>query len=86
MVGSLSMASSKGKLLLLDSFFPFDPFLLEETKEMVECIYRPYTGEIIDDSDEEEVTDDDSEEDEVDDTPDSGLGKRKRQEQLDIVR
>ena len=59
---SLSMASSKGKPLLLDSFFPFDPFLLEETKEMVEGIYRPYTGEINDDSDEEEDMDDDSDE------------------------
>jgi len=84
-VGSLSMASSKGKPLLLDCFFPFDPFLLEQTKEMVENIYRPYTGEIIDDSDEEEDMDDDSEE-EVDDTPDSGLGMRKRRERLDSVR
>lgn len=83
-VGSLSQASSKGKPLLLDCFFPFDPYLLEETKDYVGQIYRPYTGEIIADSDEEESSDDESEEDEVD-TPDSGLG-RKRRERMDSYR
>eukprot|EP00092_Neocalanus_flemingeri_P006602 GFUD01007121.1.p1 GENE.GFUD01007121.1~~GFUD01007121.1.p1 ORF type:complete len:614 (+),score=188.47 GFUD01007121.1:461-2302(+) len=84
-VGSLSQASSKGKPLLLDCFFPFDPYMLEETKEFVEGIYRPYTGEIIYDSDEEEESDDDSEE-EADDTLDSGLGKRKKRERTDSYR
>jgi len=83
-VGSLSQASSKGKPLLLDCFFPFDPYLLEETKEYVGHIYRPYTGEFIADSDEEESSEDESEEDEVD-TPDSGLG-RKRRERMDSYR
>jgi len=84
-VGSLSQASSKGKPLLLDCFFPFDPYLLEESKEYVDEMYRPYTGEIIDDSDEEDDGNDDSEE-EMDDTPDSGLGIRKRRERLDSYR
>jgi len=85
-VGSLSQASSKGKPLLLDCFFPFDPYLLEETKEFVDQIYRPYTGELIYESDEEESSDGDVESEEEDvDTPDSGLGK-KRRERLDSYR
>jgi len=83
-VGSLSQASSKGKPLLLDCFFPFDPYLLEETKDYVGQIYRPFTGEIIADSDEEESSEDESEEDDVD-TPDSGLGRRRR-ERIDSYR
>jgi len=83
-VGSLSQAGSKGKPMLLDCFFPFDPYLLQETKNFVDNIYRPYTGEIIDESDEEEYGDEQSDEDDVD-TPDSGLGKRRR-ERLDSSR
>ena len=61
--------------LLLDCFFPFDPYLLEETKEFVDQIYRPYTGEFIYESDEEESSYGDvKSEEEDDDTPDSGLG------------
>ena len=61
--------------LLLDCFFPFDPYLLEETKEFVDQIYRPYTREFIYESDEEESSDGDVESEEEDvDTPDSGLG------------
>jgi len=83
-VGSLSQAGSKGKPMLLDCFFPFDPYLLEETRDYVEKIYRPYTGEIIEESDDEEYSDDvESEEDA--DTPDSGLGKKKR-ERIDSCR
>jgi len=86
-VGSLSQAGSKGKPLLLDCFFPFDPYVLEDSKEFVDKIYRPYTGEIIYESDEEEESsDDDVESLEGDvDTPDSGLGK-KRRERLDSYR
>lgn len=83
-VGSLSQAGSKGKPMLLDCFFPFDPYLLEETREYVDKIYRPYTGEIIDESDEEEYSDDLESEEDVD-TPDSGLGKKKR-ERIDSCR
>jgi len=83
-VGSLSQAGSKGKPMLLDCFFPFDPYLLEETREYVEKIYRPYTGEIIEESDEEEYSDDVESEEDVD-TPDSGLGKKKR-ERIDSCR
>ena len=58
--------------LLLDCFFPFDPYLLEETKEFVDQIYRPYTGEFIYESDEEESSDGDVENEEEDvDTLDS---------------
>jgi len=83
-VGSLSQAGSKGKPMLLDCFFPFDPYLLEETREFVEKIYRPYTGEIIEESDDEEYSDDVESEEDVD-TPDSGLGKKKR-ERMDSCR
>ena len=73
------MPSSNGKSMLLDSFFPVDvdPYLLEYNREYVEKIYRPYTGEIIDESDDEEYSDDVESEEDVD-TPDSGLGKKKR--------
>ena len=77
MVGSLGQAGSKGKPMLLDCFFPFDPYLLEDSREFVEKIYRPYTGEIIDESEDEEFSDDVESEEDVK-TPDSGLGKKKR--------
>ena len=38
---------SKGKQVRFDSFFPFDPYLLEETRGFVEKIYRPYAGDIV---------------------------------------
>ena len=77
-----SMSSSKAKPLLLDCFFPFDPYMLEDSRVFVTNIYRPFTGEFIDDSDDDEDEEDGSsesedEEEEVE-TPDSGLGRRKK--------
>ena len=78
MVGSLS--SSKAKPLLLDCFFPFDPYILEDSQAFVTNVYRPFTGEFLQDSDEEEEEDssEDEEEEEEVETPDSGLGRRRK--------
>merc|ERR1711874_94434 len=74
-----SMSSSKAKPLLLDCFFPFDPYMLEDSRVFVTNIYRPFTGEFIDDSEDEEEDSGESEEEEEDmETPDSGLGRRKK--------
>jgi len=80
-VGSLSSASSAAaKPLLLDCFFPFDPFILQESKVFVEEIYRPYTGEIFDDLSQDDESDEetDDSEDESNETPDSGIGRRRK--------
>ena len=75
MVGSMTNATAKP--ILLDSLFPFDPYMLEVSKRFVQGIYRLYTGDfVMDDSDEE--GDDAEEENEDGDTPDSGLGRRRR--------
>ena len=73
------MSSSKAKPLLLDCFFPFDPYMLEDSQVFVTNIYRPFTGEFIGDSEDEEEDSGESEEEEEDvETPDSGLGRRKK--------
>lgn len=72
------MSSSKAKPLLLDCFFPFDPYMLEDSQTFVTNIYRPFTGEFIDDSEDEEDSGESSDEEEELDTPDSGLGRRKK--------
>ena len=43
------------------SFFPFDPYILEDSQAFVTNVYRPFTGEFLQDSEEEE---EDSSEDE----------------------
>ena len=83
-VGSLSSANTAAKPLLLDCFFPFDPFMLEESKVYVEDIYRPYSGEIFEELSEDEESGDDSSDDSSDseedsnETPDSGIGRRRK--------
>ena len=74
------MSSSKAKPLLLDCFFPFDPYMLEDSQTFVTSIYRSFTGEFIDDSEDEEEEGSSEDEDEEEDveTPDSGLGRRKK--------
>ena len=73
------MSSSRAKPLLLDCFFPFDPYMLEDSQAFVTNIYRPFTGEFIEDSeDEEEDSGEDEEEGEEAETPDSGLGRRRK--------
>jgi len=83
-VGSLSSASAGAKPLLLDCFFPFDPFILDESKVYVSEIYRPFAGEVFDDDDlsqnddeEDDVETEDESDQESNDTPDSGLGRRR---------
>eukprot|EP00096_Caligus_rogercresseyi_P010818 TRINITY_DN4056_c0_g1_i2.p1 TRINITY_DN4056_c0_g1~~TRINITY_DN4056_c0_g1_i2.p1 ORF type:complete len:570 (-),score=154.47 TRINITY_DN4056_c0_g1_i2:1864-3573(-) len=65
-VGSLSEIKSEAKPLLLDSFFPFDPYVLKDTLSFVEPIYRTYSGggEDSDDSEEEEAENNEEEEEE----------------------
>ena len=84
-VGSLSSASAEAKPLLLDCFFPFDPYLLEESKVYINDIYRPFTGEIFDDLSQDDEEEDDSaseasdaSDDESKETPDSGIGVRRK--------
>ena len=83
-VGSLSCASAGAKPLLLDCFFPFDPFILDESKVYVSEIYRPFAGEVFDEDDlsqnndeEDDVETEDESDQESNDTPDSGLGRRR---------
>lgn len=73
-VGSLSSANTTGKPLLLDCFFPFDPYLLPCSKHWVDDMYREYHGDEDDDS-EEEGEEEEEEED-----------KRTRHDSLDSVR
>jgi len=73
-VGSLSSSSDLGKPLLLDCFFPFDPYLLPQSKPWIEEMYRAYQSQEDSHSDSEEEDDDkDEEEDDLDET-----GKRER--------
>merc|ERR1712029_1078711 len=85
------------KPLLLDCFFPFDPYLLDESKVYIQDLYRPFNGQIFeelshdDDSDEESSDSDDDnessdEEDDEAETSDSGLGRRKRRQRQDSSR
>ncbi|XP_059085794.1 RNA polymerase I-specific transcription initiation factor RRN3-like [Tigriopus californicus] len=58
-VGGLSsLGTGEGKPVLLDSFFPFDPYMLKLSKEFVTSNYRVYQGAMIEsdieDSDEED--------------------------------
>ena len=52
--------------------------MLEYSQSFVTNIYRPFTGEFIDDSEDEEEDSGESEEEEDVETPDSGLGRRKK--------
>ena len=52
--------------------------MLEDSQAFVTNIYRPFTGEFIDDSEDEEEDSGESEEEEDVETPDSGLGRRKK--------
>ena len=79
-VGSLSGSSTTAKPLLLDCFFPFDPYMLEESKIYIEDIYRPYTGEIFNDLSQDEDDSEGESEEDTNDTPDSGLGRRRKRD------
>lgn len=45
-VGSLSQ-SGGSKALLLDSFFPFDPYLLKKSRHYIDDSFRVYTGALV---------------------------------------
>ena len=83
-VGSLSSASAGAKPLLLDCFFPFDPYILDESRVYVSEIYRPFAGEVFDEDDlsqndeEDDVETGDESDEESNETPDSGLGRRRQ--------
>ena len=71
-IGSLSTSHVGGKYVLLDDFFPFDPYRLKESNKFVSDIYRVYVGPIIhpdsddeDDSEDSDMEVEDDEEDEV---------------------
>lgn len=70
-VGGLSaLGSGVGKPLLLDSFFPFDPYMLSASAKFVTDNYRVYEGNALggedDDDDDEDMseTEDESEDEE----------------------
>ena len=75
-VGSLSSSDNiSAKPLLLDCFFPFDPYLLEESKVYIQDLYRPFNGQIFeelshDDDSEEESSDSDDDDNESSDGED----------------
>ena len=83
-VGGLSaLGSAAGKPLLLDSFFPFDPYMLTASAEYVKKDYRVYEGKALggedddeDMSESEEESEDEEEEEgeemEVSKTPSMG--------------
>ena len=66
MVGSLSQ-SGGGKALLLDSFFPFDPYLLKKSRNYIDNSFRVYTGALIGNEDDEEEESNEEEDDDDDD-------------------
>ncbi len=58
-------ASASAKPVLLDSFFPFDPYALKSSESHISEEYRVYKGAVIGDgesSDEEEDSDEDDDE------------------------
>lgn len=70
-VGSLSGAVGEaGKPLLLDSFFPFDPYTLKISGSFVADIYRVYAGAMIEEEDDSDEEDSDSDEDEEEEEED----------------
>eukprot|EP00095_Tigriopus_kingsejongensis_P012063 maker-scaffold60_size442463-snap-gene-0.26 protein:Tk12063 transcript:maker-scaffold60_size442463-snap-gene-0.26-mRNA-1 annotation:"hypothetical protein CAPTEDRAFT_221291" len=68
-VGGLShLGTGAGKPVLLDSFFPFDPYMLKRSKCFIEGNYRVYQGAMI-----EEDSEDEDEEDSENETMDIDL-------------
>jgi len=53
-VGNLSSANVTGKPLLLDCYFPFDPYRLPNSKHWINEFYREYNGDPHDDSEDED--------------------------------
>ncbi len=72
--GGSTSASSSAKPLLLDSFFPFDPYALKGSACRIEADYRVYQGAVIGDGDSSE------EEDEEEDKED----KEEKGDEMDV--
>lgn len=72
-VGSLSQ-SGAGRALLLDSFFPFDPYLLKKSRNYIDNSFRVYTGALIGNEDDEEEESNEEEDDDDDDDSDIESG------------
>ena len=67
-VGNLSALGSSGvggKPLLLDAFFPFDPYTLKDSGKFVEESYRVFSGSALDDEEEDSSSDDESDVEEM---------------------
>ena len=62
-VGNLSQ-SGGGKALLLDSFFPFDPYLLKKSRNYIDDSFRVYTGALVGNDDDDDEEEESSEEEE----------------------
>jgi len=79
-VGSMSSTSSvigDAKPALLDTFFPFDPYRLKESRKFILEHYREYQGSIADE-DEDDDSDSSDSEDEVEDNLATPKPKRRR--------
>jgi hypothetical protein len=65
-VGNLASTSIEdAKPMLLDTFFPFDPYRLKASRHFIIEMYREYQGTLEDEDSSDD--DDDDEEDEIDD-------------------
>ena len=66
-VGAMSSTTTvigEAKLALLDTFFPFDPYRLKDSKKFVTEHYREYQGSLADSEDEDDSDSDESDEEE----------------------
>ena len=64
-------STSLAKPLLLDSFFPFDPYTLRESSGHVKDFYRVYQGAVVGEGEDESSDEEDEEEMEVQQEGDS---------------
>ena len=70
----------------LSEFFPFDPYLLPQSRGWVEPHYRQYTGRPVLEDSEDESEEEEEEDEQGLDTPDSGLGIRRTRHRGDSIR
>ena len=78
--------SGSAKPILLDTFFPFDPYMLPNSKHFISKYYREYHGnievdneeDISSDEDEETMGEQDDSEDDTEEESDANVRNRKR--------
>ena len=84
---SHSRSSSESKPVLLDTFFPFDPYKLSLSKKYIEPQYREYHGNIELENEDDDSSDDDEEimgeQDDSEDDNDEDNENPKRYRRLD---